>query len=82
MWDESLGIRAGFHIGFDYASHACKKVKRNMRSALDHPEVVREYLASECLEGKILGPFNPDQLPMVHTSRLGVIYLRALGVGG
>lgn len=67
------GIRQGFRIGFKYATHRCKKAKRNMRSAEEHPEVVRKYLANECVEGRVLGPFNPLSLPEVHTSRFGVI---------
>lgn len=86
-WEESLaghpdrrfvdyiveGVRAGFRIGFDYDSHRCKKVKQNMRSALENPDVVRSYLTNECMEGRVLGPFNPQTLPMVHTSKFGVI---------
>ncbi len=39
------GIRDGFRIGFDYANHSCKRASRNMSSALERPEVVRDYLA-------------------------------------
>lgn len=67
------GIRQGFRIGFDYSKHRCKGAKRNMKSAVDHPEVVHSYLANECVEGRVLGPFNPEWLPTVHTSRFGVI---------
>ena len=44
-----------------------------MRSADEHPEVVREYLASQCVQGSVLGPFNPDFFPEVQTSSFGVI---------
>ena len=63
----------GFRIGFDYAHNTCKAAKENMRSALDHPEVTRHYIARECSLGGILGPCGPQSLPEVHTSRFGVI---------
>lgn len=44
-----------------------------MLSARERPEVVRDYLAKECAEGRILGPLDPTQFPFVHTSRFGVI---------
>ena len=44
-----------------------------MPSALERPEVVREYLATECSEGKVLGPLDPTKFPQIHTSRFGVI---------
>ena len=67
------GIREGFRIGYDYQSNKCKKATGNMRSAADHPEVIREYIAKECSEGCILGPFDPNLLPEVQISRFGVI---------
>lgn len=67
------GIRQGFRIGFDYRSHKCRRAKRNMRSAEEHPEVVRKYLASECAQGRVLGPFDPQSLAEVNISRFGVI---------
>ena len=71
------GIREGFRIGYDYHSHRCKRVKGNMGSAAVHPDVVREYIAKECTEGRILGPFVPNTLPNVHISRFGVIPKRS-----
>ena len=44
-----------------------------MPSALEQPQVVRDYLAKECSEGRVLGPLPPATLPQVHTSRFGVI---------
>ena len=67
------GIREGFLIGYDYQSDKCKKATGNMYSAADHLEVIREYIANECSEGHILGPFDPNLLPEVQISRFGVI---------
>ena len=47
-----------------------------MHSAMEHPEVVREYLTTECALGHMLGPFSEqDQrfLPQCHISRFSVI---------
>jgi type III secretion system FlhB-like substrate exporter len=44
-----------------------------MPSALERPQVVTEYLANECAEGRVLGPLNGDEFQQVHTSRFGVI---------
>ena len=71
------GIRTGFRVGFDY-DHHCVKAKNNMHSAREHPEIIREYLAKECAEGRILGPFPPASLPGVQVSRFGVIPKKGL----
>ena len=67
------GIREGFRIGYNYGAHQCKKAKDNMRSAMEHPQVVHNYIARECAEGRILGPFDPQSLLCIQTSRFGVI---------
>ena len=68
------GIKYGFRVGFNYSyAMSCKDAKCNMSSALDNPQVVREYLALECSEGRVLGPLVPAQFPQVHVSRFGVI---------
>ena len=87
MWEECLkdhpdrrfrdyivrGIRDGFRIGFSRRSHRCRRAKKNMRSALEHPGVIQDYLMKGCVEGHILGPFDPHLLPDVQISRFGVI---------
>ena len=67
------GIQDGFRIGFDYQNHSCKRAKKNMFTALEHPEVVCKYIAEECAAGRLLGPFDPASLPSVQTSSFGVI---------
>ena len=49
-----------------------------MHSTREHPEIIREYLAKECAEGRILGPFPPASLPGVQVSRFGVIPKKGL----
>ena len=60
-------------ITYQYTTSSCKKVTKNMQSALQRPEVIREYLARQCAEGRVLSPLDQSQLSMVHTSRFGVI---------
>ena len=67
------GIRDRFRIGYNYQHHACKCAKHNMLSTLEHPGVVHAYIAEECAEGRLLGPFDPASLPSVQVSRFGVI---------
>ena len=85
-WDRSLcfhpdqpfrayvvnGIRHGFRVGFG-GPHRCRKAAGNMASARSKPEVIREYLAAECSNGRVLGPLDPTHFPQIHTSRFGVI---------
>ena len=52
---------------------------RNMLSATKKPEVVREYLIKECIEGRVLGPLDPLQCPRIQISRFGVIPKRSSG---
>ena len=66
------GIRDGFRIGFDYKVRV-RGSPANMASAIEHPEVVSDYLAGECSEGTVLGPLDPKDFPQVHTSRFRVI---------
>lgn len=67
------GIRHGFRIGFDYTRGRPRRSNRNLASAFEKPQVIREYLAKECAEGRIMGPFTSTELPQLHISRFGVV---------
>ena len=67
------GLRDGFRVGFNYASHGCVSAKRNMLSASQHPEVIDAYLEEECTQGRIIGPLDTQEAEGVHISRFGVI---------
>ncbi len=67
------GIKEGFRIGYEYASHRCKKASSNMPSAKDGHAAISAYLAKECAEGRVLGPFDEQSLPQLNVSRLGVV---------
>lgn len=69
------GIRGGFRIGFNWARPR-KSARRNMPSALEHPEVIDAYLRDERSRGRMLGPYEPEELtglPAYHINRFGVI---------
>ena len=44
-----------------------------MKSAVDNPQVVQDYLDTELKEGRIIGPLDPGEHPFIHTNRFGVI---------
>ena len=67
------GMTVGFRIGYDW-SRERKSACSNLPSASAHPEVVQQSLDQEVASGRLLGPFQPDELcPPVHVSRFGVI---------
>ena len=68
-----MGIKEGFRVGYDYRSRVCKSSTANMPSAMEGRLVVSAYLAKECAEGRVLGPFDEHLLPQLHVSRLGVV---------
>ncbi len=46
-WETTNAIRYGFTLGFEYGS-PCRPTRKIMKSALQHPVVVDDYLAREC----------------------------------
>ena len=66
------GIQRGFRIGFEYRSHRCRPVKKNMRSASQFPQVVTKYLDTECELGRVIALDN-ETSQEVQTSPFGVI---------
>ena len=61
------GIRYSFCVDYnhDTTSRSCRG---NMRSALENPHVIQDYLHTECEAGRIIGPLDPSCHPQVHTS--------------
>ncbi len=86
VWDQKLanhpdqrfrryitkGIKQGFRVGFDY-SRPLNSAARNMSSVRLHPEAIRDYLASECAHGRIVGPLPREFFPEIHTSKFDLI---------
>jgi len=50
-----------------------------MASATVNLDVVRDYLATKCVEGYVMGLFNPDDFPLVYVSQFGVNPKRVMG---
>lgn len=67
------GILEGFRLGCCLSTITLKSAKRNMHSALQHPDVVDEYIMNEVHEGRVVGPFIRGISPFAHVSRFGVI---------
>ena len=44
-----------------------------MSSVRNYPEVIADYLAVECANGRIIGPLPRDSIPGVHVSKFGLI---------
>ena len=44
-----------------------------MQSALQHPEIIDDYLQKELLQEQIRGPFPAHVAPSVHISHFGII---------
>ena len=66
-------MTVGFRIGYDW-SRERKSACSNLPSASAHPEVVQQSLDQEVASGRLLGPFQPDELcPPVHVSRFGAM---------
>ena len=66
------GIRQGFKVGFDY-TRALRSAGDNMVSTRQMPHLIREYLAEECAQGRVVGPLPRGRFPEVHVSRFGLI---------
>ena len=67
------GISQGFRIGYKTGQSSLKSASRNLPCASHHPEVVDQYLAEECAQHRVAGPYNSTLAPDVHVSRFGVI---------
>ena len=65
------GLRDSFRIGFQHGRATCRSAATNMQSARMYPEPVAQYLESEQLASRIVGPFA--NLSSVQVNRFGVI---------
>jgi len=67
------GAREGFWIGFNYQC-PCLLSTSNLRSAGSHPAVIDEFLGAEYAAGRVLGPFNPHNFPLVQISPFNIVH--------
>ena len=68
----TTGISYSFRIGYS-PWKSLKSAKGNLGCALDHPEVVDQYLTEELAQNRVAGPFHTAWAPYMHISRFGVI---------
>ena len=66
------GLVTGFKVGFNYHHASLRPTKKNLRSALEHPDVVQEYLKNEIREKRVIGPFEKGMIPLAQINRFGV----------
>ena len=68
------GITEGFQVGYsDRITQGLRSSKKNLEGAIQHPEVVDEYLDKEMTLSRVAGPFTKAHLPGIQISRFGVI---------
>lgn len=67
------GISEGFRIGFAKPAPTLNSTRSNLNSALEHPNIVTEYLHTEMSFGRVAGLFSLHAFLHVHISRFGVI---------
>ena len=72
-WCSTLikGIECGMNIGFEGMRTSI--VSDNWKSALDHPEVIMEYLANEVAAGCKAGPFTQPPFSDFLGSWMGIV---------
>ena len=69
------GLKRGFHIGFQKPDAGLKTARSNMLSALQHPDIVSDYIAKELSSHHLARVGSPQLATSLHiqTSPLGVI---------
>ena len=67
------GITQGFRLGFNSPLSSLTSAQRNLGGALQHPDVVEEYIAEEINQHRVIGPLPKAAVPKAHISRFGVI---------
>ena len=68
------GIIEGFCMGYSSSmGRSLKSSRKNLEGAIQHPEIVDDYLENEKSLDRVGGPYNKSQLSPIHISRFGVI---------
>ena len=63
-------------MGYSHSSGsqpALSSARKNMKSADDNPQVVKDYLDAELRRGVVLGPFLHEEIRQIQINRFGVI---------
>ena len=74
-------LRSGFTDGFPlhYEVYHVSFETTNLKSALEHPEVVDAKLKKERDAHRLAGPFHSPPFPIFHVSPIGVVPKKSLG---
>ena len=63
----------GFRVGFKKPLSQLRSALKNLIGALQHPQVVDDYLKAEITEHRVFGAFHKKDISAAHVSRFGVI---------
>ena len=66
-------VQFGFQVSFAAHLDSLKSTSPNIRSSLQHPSVINNYLKAEVSLGWVEGPFRSSPFSHLHISRFGVI---------
>ena len=69
----TTGLIHGFRIGFNKPLSQLQSAHKNPTGALQHPQVVEDYLKEEITAHRVIGPFLKTDIPAAHISCFGVI---------
>lgn len=78
---EKTYIITGFQEGFklDFIGQQNSQVSPNLKTALEHPEIVSQKLEKERVAGRIAGPFEECPFPDFRISPLGLVEKKQAG---
>ncbi len=67
------GLMDGFRIGFSYESSSCTGAGSNMKSAMERPSVIDQFISAELAAKRILGPVKPEEASLININRFGLV---------
>ena len=74
-------IATGFEFGFPlhYTGSRRPRESKNLKSASDHPEIVKQKLQSEIQQGRMAGPFPMKPISTMRISPIGLVEKKTPG---
>ena len=71
------GFSFGFHVGFEGTTN--NSIPKNLKSALDMPDLVTEHIKKELEAGRLAGPFTQPPFDNFQCSPLGLVEKKEKG---